>query len=466
MIKFTERQEQARDLLAGNNLHTLLLGGSRSGKTFLLIDRILIRALKAPGSRHAILRFRANAARNSIALDTLPKIASMRAECLDDKGAKWGKRVSLEEHRQEGYFQLPNGSQIWIGGLDDKDRVDKILGMEFVTIMLNEISQIPYSSVTTALTRLAQKVDEICGVTGKRKTLKLKAYYDLNPSGTGHWSYQLFVLGKTADGRSFLTEEQKEQYKWMQINPKDNIANLPNGYIQTLESLPERQRMRFLSGEYCNEIDGALWTLERLEWCRVDEAPVDLARVVVAVDPSGCKGEEDTRSDEIGIVVAAKGRDGHCYLLEDLTMRGSPEQWGRKVIEAYRYYKADAVIGEVNYGGDLVRANIHAIDKTVKYKEVRASRGKVLRAEPVAALYEPTPDGLIRVHHVGKEEKWSALETELLFFSQSEYKGPRSPNRADAAVWCVTELMIDGFESVVAPIVGVVETSTSYWRQA
>ena len=143
-LKLTAKQKQAQTLLQSQR-HTLLVGGSRSGKTTLLVREIAGRAVRARNSRHAILRLHANAARAAIALDTLPKVFGL---CFP------GER--LKRHRTEGYFSLENGSEIWIGGLDDQDRVEKILGKEYATIFLNECSQIPYASVLVALTRLAQ----------------------------------------------------------------------------------------------------------------------------------------------------------------------------------------------------------------------------------------------------------------------------------------------------------------------
>src|SRR4051812_24253530 len=116
-FELTGRQAEANELLSGDQRHTLLVGGSRSGKTTVLVRAIMVRALRAPNSRHVILRFRNNAARVSIALDTLP---SVQRKCFPG--------VPLVEHRQDGYFKLPNDSEIWIGGLDDKERVEKILG--------------------------------------------------------------------------------------------------------------------------------------------------------------------------------------------------------------------------------------------------------------------------------------------------------------------------------------------------
>lgn len=448
MLKFTERQEVARQLLAGPQQHTALIGGSRSGKTTLLVDRVLLRAVKAPGSRHGIFRLRGNAARASIALDTLPKVSRIRR-------AQWGAATALTPHKQEGYFSLPNGSEIWVSGLDDAERVEKILGMEFSTLYFNECSQIPYGSVVMALTRLAQAVNCEDGV-----PLKPRAYYDLNPGGKGHWSYRAFIEKRDPDTRVPMNAERSADYAHAYLNPADNAKNLAAGYLGQLANLPERARRRFLDGVYQDEIDGALWSLESLDACRVQEDEVpDLQRVVIAVDPSGHNGSNMSRSDMIGMCAAGRGVDGHAYALEDLSCALSPEGWGRRAVEAYHRHKADAVVAEGNFGGDMVRAVIHAQDPKVPVKMVTASRGKVVRAEPVSAFYE---ERLRQAHHVGDQAKFRELEDELLLFSSSGYQGDRSPNRADALVWALTELMFGAQPAAIVPVVGVGQSS--YYR--
>lgn len=409
--ELTAKQKEANKLLGGPQTHTLLVGGSRSGKTFLGTRALSTRAVRVPESRHVIFRLRFNALRASVWLDTLPKVMRL---CFPG--------VPYKNNRQDGYVSLPNGSEIWFAGLDDKERVEKILGMEFATLYFNECSQIPRASVLTALTRLAQKVEG----------LKNRAYYDLNPVGTGHWTYRQFIELIDPDSRQPLPNQ--EDYKHIYMNPADNRANVDEGYLRLLESLPERQRRRFLDGRYVAEIDGALWTLELLEKHRREAADVPLyRRVVVAVDPSGSKGDEDERSDEIGIVVAALGIDDRVYVLADLSGRYSPEQWGAVAVRAWKTYGADRIVGERNFGGDMVRAIVHAADRNAPFKEVTASRGKVVRAEPVSALYEQG-----RVSHVGR---FGALEDQMLNFSTSGYLGDKSPDRADGLVWAITELV-------------------------
>lgn len=369
------------------------------------------RAIKAPASRHVIFRLRFNALRASVWLDTLPKVMRL---CYPG--------VPYKNNRQDGFVSLPNGSEIWFGGLDDKERVEKILGMEFATVYYNECSQIPRQSVLTGLTRLAQKV----------AGLKNRAYYDLNPVGTGHWTYRQFIELVDPDTRQTLL--RPGDYRHIFMNPADNRANVDDGYIELLESLPERQRRRFLDGRYVSEIDGALWTLELLEKFRRDPDDLPLMkRVVVAVDPSGSKGKEDKRSDEIGIVAVGLGVDDRVYVLADYSGRYSPEQWGAMAVKAWKTHGADRIIGERNFGGDMVRAIVHAADGNAPYKEVTASRGKVVRAEPVSALYEQG-----KVSHAGR---FPALEDQMMNFSVSGYLGDKSPDRADAMVWAISELV-------------------------
>jgi len=409
----TRRQDKANKMLGGKARHNLIVGGSRSGKTFLLVRAIITRALRAPATRHAIMRLRGNAVRSSIALDTLPKVMDV---CFP--------MAHLVEHRQDGFFELPNGSQIWLGGLDDKQRVEKILGQEYATIYFNECSQIPYGSVLVALTRLAQVAPAI----------KQRAYYDLNPSGTGHWTYDLFMLGRHPGSRERL--DRPEDYAQIAMNPLDNLVNLSEDYLESLRSLPERQRQRFYEGQYVSEIENALWSLDKLDACRVSPQDIpDMMRVVVAIDPSGAAGAEDYRSDEIGIVVAGIGTDNQAYILADRSLRASPTVWGRIAHDAYTEFAADLFVAEKNYGGAMVEAVLQTAMAFAPVKLVSATRGKAVRAEPIAALFDQG-----RVNLAGR---FPEMEEQLSNFSSSGYLGSRSPDRADAMVWALTELMGD-----------------------
>lgn len=415
------KQLEATKLIGGPQRHTLLVGGSRSRKTFTIVRAICIRAMKAKHSRHLIARHRANAARASISLDTFPTV--MRT-CFPS--------VPYEENGRDGFFELPNRSEIWVGGLDDKERVDKILGNEYATIALNECSQISYAARNTVMTRLAQNVPG----------LRQKSLNDLNPVGKSHWTYRLFIQGvDPVNPLRKLTPEEQQRLAFMFINPKDN-PTLDPSYLAELNSLPERQRKRFYDGAYVDEVEGALWTLEVLEIGRVDKVPCDLRRIVVAVDPSGAANENDFGSDEIGIVVVGLGVDGECYILKDCSLRAGPGVWGRTAVKAFHDFGADSIIAEQNFGGEMVRFVIQTADRNVPVKVITASRGKVVRAEPVSALYDKKDDHGAprpRVHHVGEH---ALLEDQMLAFSTLGYTGEGSPDRVDAAIWGVTELML------------------------
>lgn len=750
IARLTPRQREANRLLASPARHIMIRGGSRSGKTFILVRALIQRALNAPESRHVIFRFRFNAAKTSVWSDTIPKVLKL---CFPDL------RVTF--NKTDFFVVFPNGSQIWIAGLDDKERVEKILGQEFVTIYINEASQVPWASIEMALSRLAQNCPldpSIAAATGKTH-LALKAYYDCvagetvldghsktiaelaeagepitvmtthgprlssapwlngygevftvttstgrtiratashrfwtrdgwkrldamtighellctsqgpspdgeldarlltrtpsgslascckchrrcdgrlhpvgdacqacpasaydegphthsdfhrdgsgshkgrpdqpeaqhirrsqsfrgllsracdgsigripalcgrrifgssqqkcrssglcqtkearqlsayeppaisrprlnlawywqtaldaasigkqwlrcnllsrlsldrkapdheglkslslapdtpivsgheyetvvdisqptivsfytvdvpfsrhylangfvshncNPPSKLHWSYQLFRAKVKPGTKESLPNP--DDYAEMKVNPSDNSENLPPAYFEVLASMSAAKRLRFEAGEWASEVNGALWALEDrtapdgkvmpgIDSLRVAKAP-EMRRIVVAVDPSG-------GGDDIGIVVAGIGVDGDAYVMEDVTCNMSPEGWGRRAVEMYHKWGADRIVGERNYGGDMVASTIRTADKTVSYHDVVASRGKHVRAEPISALYEQR-----KVHHVGQLPD---LEDELCNFTASGYIGDKSPNRADALVWAITELML------------------------
>ena len=415
-FQLTARQSEANELLAGPATHLMLAGGSRSGKTLLLVRAIIIRALKAPGSRHAILRFRFGHVKQSIVHDTFPKVMAL---CFPD--------VKYEVNKSDWFVTLPGGSEIWFGGLDDKERTEKILGTEFSTIFLNECSQIPYQSRNMALTRLAQLVPD--SVT--KKPLALKIYGDCNPPDKGHWTYKLFKLKVDPESKQALPDP--DNYAFMQLNPRDNQQNLSADYIKTLESLPARLRKRFLEGEFRETAPNALFADETFDrWRLLDGELPEMLRIVVAVDPSGADDEENIDNDEIGIVVCGLGIDGNGYVLEDLTCKSGPDTWGRLATQAFDRHGADRIVAEVNFGGAMVRAVIQAARRNTPFRPVTASRGKTVRAEPVSALCE---SGKVRMAGIFRD-----LEDELCGFTTHGYTGDHSPNRADAFVWAMSDL--------------------------
>lgn len=426
-FKLTARQQEANELLASSAKHIMLAGGSRSGKTFLLVRAIVIRALKAPNSRHAIFRFRLGHVKQSIVHDTFPKVM---ATCFPQAG--------FDLNRSDLFATLPGKSEIWFGGLDDKDRSEKALGNEYSTIMLNECSQIPYSSRNLAVTRLAQKVDDRI----QKVPLQPKMYYDENPPDKAHWTYRLFKTKVDPETKAALPDP--ENYGFLQINPRDNIENVSADYLKTLEALPPRMRRRFLEGEFRDASPNALFNEEIVErWRNIDGELPDMLRIVVAVDPSGADDDDNLENDAIGIVVCGLGIDGNGYVLEDLTVKCSPEKWGKVATNAYERHAADRIVAETNYGGAMVAAVIRAARPNTPFRPVTASRGKVVRAEPISLLFE---QGKIRMAGIFRE-----LEEELFGFTTHGYMGENSPNRADAMIWAMTDLFPELVKQITKP---------------
>ena len=217
----------------------------------------------------------------------------------------------------------------------------------------------------------------------------------------------------------------------------DNADNLAASTVKSLYEAYGNTRLgrQELDGEILGDIPGALWSRESIDMYRVKEAPDDLERVFVAVDPATSSNEG---SDEHGIVVVglARDQDGYArgYILEDGSLRGTPEEWAKQAVKLYRKWSADKIIAEKNQGGEMVSSVLKAQDRNVPVKLVHASRGKVVRAEPVSALYEQG-----RVHHVGRFDR---LEDQMCEFSIDNVRNSStgSPDRVDALVWGLTEL--------------------------
>lgn len=216
----------------------------------------------------------------------------------------------------------------------------------------------------------------------------------------------------------------------------DNAGNLAKPFLKQIEDRYGNTRLgrQELEGEILGDIPGALWTRDSIDNNRLKEAP-DLERIYVAVDPAASSEEG---ADENGIVVVGMARDadGYArgYILEDGSLRGSPDEWAKKAVHLYRKWQADKIIAEKNNGGEMVEAVIKAADRSVPVKLVHASRGKYVRAEPISALYEQN-----RVHHVGRFDE---LEDQMCLFSIDNIRSPStgSPDRVDALVWGLSEI--------------------------
>jgi hypothetical protein len=404
-VKTAKQREQVELMLA----HEMVMaeGGARSGKTFGFVRQILARGIMRP-SRHLAARFRAKHAKASLMLETVPAVI---ARCFP------GLKHSL--NKSDGIFEFESAggrrSELWIAGVDDASRMDKILGKEFSTIFLNECSQIPFDAVGLLRTRLAEK-----------SGLALRMFFDQNPPPKSHWTWRLFHNRQTPD---------RQTVDWdiatIRMNPTDNAENLPAQTLRILETLPKRQRQRFWEGLYLEDVEGALWTDAMLNLAKLRE-PGEIVSTVVAVDPSVSNRAD---ADECGIVVASADHTGGGILHEDASAKMTTETWARRAVALYHERRANCIVAEVNQGGQLVVDAIKNVDPGVPVRTVHAAKSKYARAEPVAQLFEPEQ------RRITIEGNWPELEEELTTYVPRDAKF--SPNRLDAMVWAFTHLLID-----------------------
>jgi len=255
------------------------------------------------------------------------------------------------------------------------------------------------------------------------------------------WDNLMFGLRESEDMRILITTTPRpiktikdiiamEGTVTVRGSTYENKDNLPKKYFEQVIApyVGTRLGQQEIEGKILDDNPNALWTREMIENSRVNKHP-NLIRVVIGVDPEA----SDTKtSAETGIIAAGLDSNGHGYILGDDTVKGKPDRWGNAVITSYYKYRGDRIIGEVNNGGDMIEYVIKTIDENVSYKSVRATKGKYIRAEPVSALYEQG-----RIHHVGN---FIDLEDQLCEWEP----GGKSPDRLDAEVWAITELMLAG----------------------
>ncbi|WP_420415283.1 DNA-packaging protein [Roseibium sp.] len=210
----------------------------------------------------------------------------------------------------------------------------------------------------------------------------------------------------------------------------DNSANLAAPFLRKIKERYEGTRLgrQELNGEVLGDLPGALWSLGQIDLYRVQKAPENLSRIVVSVDVAVTNEEG---SDEHGIIVAGLS-EREAYVLEDGSLKGSPTDWARRTVALFNKYQADCIVVEKNQGGDMVAHTLRSVRSDLPIREVWASRGKHVRAEPIASLYEQG-----RVHHVGS---FPELENQLTQFTNAGFEGEGSPDRADSLVWNLTEL--------------------------
>lgn len=422
VLKLTDKQSaQMRGMATVR--HYMSVGGGRSGKTFGAVNMLLTRALLAPGSRHLIYRKYARDARQAIMQDTLPSVAKLWAN--PDSGVRPPEMVM---HKQDGFAEVldPAGgesSEIWFAGLDDSN-LDKILGREYASIYGNEASEYTYQTREIVLSRLAQSATMRSG-----KPLPLLELQDLNPTTTAHWTYKLWMMG--VDPASGEPVRNPRDYGHIYMNPIDNAENLPPEVLAIYGSMSEANRKRFLLGQYAADVEGGLW---RRNIIRHAAPPEIMDRVVVAIDPAV---STKPGSDETGVIGAGiSGPVGSrlVTILDDASGKYQPLQWARVAIDMHDRLNASCIVCERNQGGDMVAQTLRSAGYTGRIEEVTATRGKLARAEPIAALYER---GLVRHAFVMPKLEEQMCSMSLDFNAKD---AGWSPDRVDALVWAVSAL--------------------------
>lgn len=418
--------------------HTLLLGGSRSGKTLLCVRAVLLRALTYPRSRHLILRLHRVTAEKYIWKQTLKDVIE---KCFRDVGFVYNHSRMI--------LTCPNGSTVWVGGLDEGENSDGLLGSDWNTILFDEANENLAEGMQKARTRLSLKSWNA----DRTRLCVNRSFATVNPTYKTHHLYRTYVEKFDVFNGLPMTPDVAELYNWCRINPCDNVENLSEGYLRELASLSPENRKRFLEGEWSEESKDALFKSADINRNRVktwaEVAALQFDKVIVGVDPAVSSGN---KADMTGIVVVGWTRpkagdrrsSGQYYVLEDRSLVGTPDDWAQAVYDAYVHWKADIIVGEANNGGDLVEKNIRSVTRVAPFKKVWASRGKAIRAQPVVALNER---GDLHIAVCLPE-----LEGEMMGWSPDS--GEPSPNRLDALVWAVTEAMGETYREV--RIVGVV----------
>ena len=345
-----------------------------------------------PGSRGAIVA---------------PTFSDARDTCIEGNSGllsviPWS--IVASWNRSLGELVLTNGSRIKLFSAEEPNR---LRGPQFHWAWGDELAAWKYEDALDQLLfglRLGDRPQACITTTPRPNPITQRVIED---PGT------VITRGSTFDNREHLSEKM--------------LADLRDRFEGT------RLGRQELYGELLEDVLGAFWTRQMIEdACRPPEGGLPpFVRVGIGVDPSGSDGET---GDQQGIIAAARGKDGRAYVLEDGSTRKSPDEWGRDVVNLYDLYKGDLVVAERNYGGAMVEAVIKTQRKHLNVKMVTATRGKLQRAEPVSAIYEQG-----KVTHL---KRFPELEDQMCHMTSEGYVGRGSPDRVDALVWILTELML------------------------
>lgn len=392
-------------------------GGIRSGKSVTLTAAMKFRADRAPGSRHGIFHRYANTCYRNMFDTTTPE--TMRILYGDE----WWEAFEADKahyiNKSDHIITWPNGSEFHYGGLDD---MNKHRGTKFSTVWINEANYASYDDAQVLQGRLSETIAEL----RPGKILDTKFFIDLNPTVKSSWEYEVFVEGLIPGERSAIPDHA-DLYHWRLLNFADNKENLPANYFRRFEAMSESQRARDELGEWGEDNPNALFNLAKIG--REPSPSIDsLSEIVVAIDPAGTANKN---SDRTGIIVAGRDSAGGLHVLEDATCKEKPDVWIAKALELRETYDANWIITEKNYGQDILKSLMFRVAPNAPLKFVDAmGRGKRLRAEPVATMYERG-----RVSHA---KPLRELEREMIEFDAPTFKG--SPDRVDAMVYALTHL--------------------------
>lgn len=426
----------------------LFYGGAGSGKSWLIMLIVILRALGAPNSRHAVFRLTRNSCEQTLFNKTFFEVMAVVFPAMLKR---------LQDEKLITYSDMTvtfhNGSQIFFNGLDE-NRLTKVLGDEFNTVWLNECNEdgLNYKTISVLQNRLRSKRS-----IGNAVPLKNKMFFDCNPRFYSDWEYKAFKLHVNPDDGDAMP--RSHQWVAQKLNTTANLDNLGEDYMEGMETMGASARRRYLEGEWSDENTNALFTeklivagrIPKPQYIRTPEETlayladqgIELARVTVSADPAVTA---DPKSDLTGITVQGIARhdDGseHAYVLADYSDRYTPDNACAVITEAYHKWGASRVVMEKNQGGLWLESTMRKHFPNVPLKFVSATAttgGKASRAEPVAAQYER---GL--VHHVGGKEL-KDLEAQMCDFG-SPASRKKSPDRMDALVWGLTELFDLGAE--------------------
>lgn len=366
----------------------LILAGRGWGKTLTGAIDVVLYAISHENVRVAVVAPTTGDLRRVCFEGVSGIVSQMPLECYKDGYSSYNKSTSE--------IELYNGSKIMGFSASEPDR---FRGSQYHRAWCDELAAWKYPDSWNQLQfgmRLGTKPQTLVTTT-PRPTNLIKKLYD-----------------------------RKDVYK-TQGSTFENKDNLAESALTLFKQQYEGTRLgrQELYAEILEDIEGALWSLSMIEECRVNEIP-DMKRVVVGIDPAVTS---NINSDETGIVVCGLGLDDRYYILDDVSGKMSADAWAKTAVNVYHKYKASRIIAEVNNGGDLVERLLRTIDKNIPYKAVTATKGKVIRAEPISALYEQK-----RVSHCGV---FSKLEDQMCSFTGEK---SNSPDRLDALVWGLTEL--------------------------